>query len=917
MNPFDQFDDTPDSAGKPAKLTYDDMVSKWTARGYPEAAAKGIADNMMRESGGNPIDVGDGGTSFGLFQHHNERKTALEAFAKAHGKPASDPDIQIDFADQELKKDYPKLRANLLASEDRSAAEDQFKRVFERPASVMWSDGAKPTLGTKGYRFSDFAMNEHAGRKNTDIVYMPPQDYLDLSPPMEGSPFSTASGKALKASVARGDEVESIPSLDMKVNGPTGTVTAQDGRHRAMMAQEEGLDAIPVAIHRQGKGDPTEIEGMGGKVLPVDFKPASVVQASRTPEGAVVGQQKSNPFDQFDENAQVDPVVDLGMFGKADTRKFPFDQPGTEYGSVLPFSKDASGIHLAWPEAVRSPVRGMLDMAARATHPEAANAPMSSDELSAVSLGVGGGMTSEMNAGRGVAPAKVAAEAIAGKSTDTLRPMYDLVSKVLGKDIEKDPAAMQIVARLERDATAGGPKAEDIIELVNKTPEKPLTLSDVGGRNVLGLAGKVARAPGESAETMSNFLNPRDMEAGVRLARDVDKGIGEGSAYDAAAALQKARTVAARPIYEQAYQYRPLNPDEMMPEGQIGALLDRPSMKAGMANARKIAAEEGRDMNTLGIDLNAQGEPFFTKVPSWQTLDYVKRGVDNVVEQYRDKTTGKLVLDTYGNAADATRTDFRTTLIFLNPKLAEAYEAYSGPSQSLDAIKAGQSFLRQRPEEIARRLQKMLANDKEFYKLGAADTLRQAVAKKGVDGDEAKAILRSQYMRDQLHPLFEDEAAYDRFVSSVEAEGRMFGTRYDVLKNSQTAARQMEDFSPESEAAALGARSAAHAVHGNLLSAGAAALKSLAAFRSMKDPAINADIARYLTTPMTGGATAERLNALKSVILDRALNPQSRPNVPGPVNNALSQMTRQPMGGANIGIPMSVGAYNPNQGQQQ
>ena len=98
----------------------------------------------------------------------------------------------------------------------------------------------------------------------------------------------------------------------------------------------------------------------------------------------------------------------------------------------------------------------------------------------------------------------------------------------------------------------------------------------------------------------------------------------------------------------------------MNPEtGAIGTLLPRPSMRAGMANAMKIATEEGRNPNVLGIDLNAQGEPVFTRVPSWQTLDYLKRGLDNVVEQYRDKATGKLVLDTYGRAAKLTRQQFR------------------------------------------------------------------------------------------------------------------------------------------------------------------------------------------------------------------------------------------------------------------
>lgn len=107
----------------PTKLSYDDMVAKWTARRYPKAAAQGIADNMMRELKGDPSAVGDNGTSLGLFQEHDTRKGELEAFAKKQGKSPDDPDVQIDFADQELRTKFPTLHAQLLKGDDRAGAE--------------------------------------------------------------------------------------------------------------------------------------------------------------------------------------------------------------------------------------------------------------------------------------------------------------------------------------------------------------------------------------------------------------------------------------------------------------------------------------------------------------------------------------------------------------------------------------------------------------------------------------------------------------------------------------------------------------------------------------------------------------------------------------------------------------------------
>jgi hypothetical protein len=860
-------------------LTFDDMVSRWKARGYSDAGARGMADNMTRESGGDPGVIGDNGSSLGLFQHHGPRKAALEAYAKERGKPATDPDVQIDFADRELRTQYPKLRAQLATSDNRGASEDAFKRTFERPASIMWENN--PRTATDKYRFSDYALNEHAKRKNTDILYMPPQDYLDLSPELEGKPFESPSGRSIKASVDRGDEIESIPTLTVD----NGKVTEQDGRHRALLAQEHGIDAIPVAV----KGEvPNEIEGMSGKVVPqpkslwrraADMvvpsaeaaEPANPYAAFASPVDGEAPKPADNPYAAFaapvdGENpaeAKAEPDKSAGS-GAPNDPALPYpDEPGVHRGSIMPFASDDKGDvikstegwtaglpKLYMPEMFRAPIRGAVAGGQEALGERPVDDPaVRSDIFAAASFGAG------------AAPAGIVKEVVA--KGGEFRPMYEFVSRVVGGDISKNDAALRIVARMEQDAKAGGPTAQDMLDLMNATPDKPLVLGDVVGENGLAYLGKLGRSPGESREIITKGLNDRDMGAGTRLAGDVDKSIATGSADTVSQELIQLRKKAARPFYDAAYERHPINPDEMKPEGSIGSMLTRPSMRSGMANARKIAAEEGVDVGALGIDLDAEGVPFYSKVPTWRTLDYVKRGLDDVVEQYRDKTTGKLVLDTYGNAAQSTRGAYRDVLRNLNPDYAKALDAYSGPSASKDAMKAGQDFLRRRPEEISRRISELSPGDKEFYKLGAADALRTALAKKSVGADETKAIINSQYMRDQLRPLFDNNDAYERFVKSVEAEGRMFGTRYSALGNSRTAAREAEDQSPEVAALANAARGAGAALSHNPLNAIWSALKAGESLNALRNPAINADAARLMMSPLNTPATAGRLNALK------------------------------------------------------
>lgn len=274
VTPDSKTDGKGDPIPKGGKLSRAEVTGLITQEmpGLSKAGIEGVVRNVMRESGGDPRVVGDHGSSGGLFQHHNSRWDSLKGFAKAEGMDWQDPRAQVRFSAQEMKKNYPTLLAQLQKADDPAEAEDGFKRVFERPASIMWAN--KPTTATSGHSYSPYALGEHQGRKDTDLVYMRPRDYLDLAPDFEQEPWSSPSGKSLKNSVSRGDDIEAVPTLDMKVNGQTGRVTDQDGRHRALLAEEEGVDAIPVAIRQQGKGTPTEIQGLSGNVLPNDFPKA-------------------------------------------------------------------------------------------------------------------------------------------------------------------------------------------------------------------------------------------------------------------------------------------------------------------------------------------------------------------------------------------------------------------------------------------------------------------------------------------------------------------------------------------------------------------------------------------------------------------------------------------------------------------
>ena len=100
----------------------------WFNKGLPLQVAEGIASEVNRESGGDPTATGDGGTSLGQFQHHNDRMMAILAR------------IENDQAWQEWLGDDPIAAAHfheLMAARTPRQAGEIWKRYFERPAGTV------------------------------------------------------------------------------------------------------------------------------------------------------------------------------------------------------------------------------------------------------------------------------------------------------------------------------------------------------------------------------------------------------------------------------------------------------------------------------------------------------------------------------------------------------------------------------------------------------------------------------------------------------------------------------------------------------------------------------------------------------------------------------------------------------------
>jgi len=103
--------------------------------GVPAHVNAGIIANLAHESEGDPEAIGDGGTSIGLAQWHNERATALMDFADARKASPKDASVQADYLLQELSE-HPDLPERLAKTKTPGEAADVFQREFERPKNI-------------------------------------------------------------------------------------------------------------------------------------------------------------------------------------------------------------------------------------------------------------------------------------------------------------------------------------------------------------------------------------------------------------------------------------------------------------------------------------------------------------------------------------------------------------------------------------------------------------------------------------------------------------------------------------------------------------------------------------------------------------------------------------------------------------
>ncbi len=336
--------------------------------------------------------------------------------------------------------------------------------------------------------------------------------------------------------------------------------------------------------------------------------------------------------------------------------------------------------------------------------------------------------------------------------------------------------------------------------------DQPLTLADVGGENLKGLLGSATRTPGPGKQFATEFLDTRDEGAGPRLTKIVNDRISNGAgAFSTREALETARNAAAMPLRQQAF----LANQNVVSPAIDKMLATRPDMQRAfrmavedMRNQGKLVSVSDPELTELAREQGISTGHGVGQGLKLEVLDYTKRALDRLIRAYKqhpetgDYATAVKMRQELVRALDEADVTARAGPNSLKPEggLYKQYRnTYSGPTQSLEAMEAGQSFLSKEPDAIKAEIAKLSAGDRDFYLQGAAQTLRNRIANVGEAGNEGDVIAGKELIRQRLRPLFKNDADYDHFIASAKLESLMAKTRYQTTGNSMTAKRGAED----------------------------------------------------------------------------------------------------------------------------
>lgn len=357
-----------------------------------------------------------------------------------------------------------------------------------------------------------------------------------------------------------------------------------------------------------------------------------------------------------------------------------------------------------------------------------------------------------------------------------------LRSTLLPGTVNAERRAGEILGQAVSRSNMQSPTPTQALQTMQQGGVDNATIADLSDE-LTGLTGAVYRSPGKGKQIVGDFFRARQEgdptmgQAGGGQWSDILDDISAKvspsvSTKKAAEAVIAQRAKDAQPLYEKALQGN-LASDELADLGNI------PAMRAALARGVNLAKQEG----ALSAQFKLGSGPLPAKV--WH---YAKMAIDDMIggaTRSGEKTTARtlrIMQDRLLNEMDT----------LTKGQYGAARSNFAGHSATLNALENGKNILQKSvsAEDIADQLASLTNQaEREFYRAGAAQALRETAARVGRTGNAAGKFLNRGDMQQKLQALFGNQKDYADFMARMMGRGRQYRTYHEVHQGSPTAAR--------------------------------------------------------------------------------------------------------------------------------
>jgi len=367
-----------------------------------------------------------------------------------------------------------------------------------------------------------------------------------------------------------------------------------------------------------------------------------------------------------------------------------------------------------------------------------------------------------------------------GMASGAVRKGLEIGRSAIGVDTTRqfqNRADLKLLQALRRDGLSPQ-DAANRLQTIQASGYKPETIIEAGGRNTRALADVVSKYPGAS-QIAEQLTEERMAGQAGRVISDFERVFGRrDSALDIADDLIRRRNAVSAPLYQQAYRE-----GGVISDPRIDKLMELNAFKDAYKTARELADLDGVNLPANVNDLKKMGGF------DLRTLDYIKRGLDDVlyVRAVPTSGTGRQVI---GRLKEK-RQEFVNILDEIGPpSYRQARQAFAGPTEVREAIDMGQKFTRLSPNQLERDFARLSPAEQEGFRVGVLESIRTNIDK-GADGsDVLRRVWASPEKRKQLQVILGNEQFRD-LSNSLARERVIRQSDVTISRGSQTMERQL------------------------------------------------------------------------------------------------------------------------------